>query len=128
MALGAFLKDRARVLRTVNQGERVEGGYVKGPPIEGPWFRCYYDSGSESESRGPASVRRRRAGAQLIVGRKALDGTPIDIVASDQVIIESRAYGTITLDIEGDPERLIKGRTILGYIVPLGKTNRKAPG
>lgn len=112
---------------SVKTGSRVAGGYSK-EPVFGPWFRCYYDPGDESEARGPGSVRRRRAGAQLVTPRRALDGTEIDLSPKGTVEIESRVYGTLTLDVTGTPERMRRGSSWQGWIVDLGKTNRAAPG
>jgi hypothetical protein len=125
--LGGQLRDRARVVRRESTGERVEGGYVKSVEY-GPWFRCFYDTGDESETRGEGSVRRRRSGAQLVTGRRALDGTPIELKAQDEVEVDSRTHGTLRLDVTGTPERMAKGRTWIGWLAPMGKTNRQAPG
>lgn len=121
------MRDRARMQLSVKTGPRVAGGYSK-EPVFGPWFRCYYDPGDENESRGPGSVRRRRAGARMVTPRRALDGTEIDLSPKGTVEIESRVYGTLTLDITGTPERMRRGSSWQGWIADLGKTNRAAPG
>lgn len=125
--LGGRLRDRARVIRKSKTSTRTEGGYQK-TTGEGPWFRCYYDPGQESESRGPGSVHRRRSGAQLVCGRRALDGSLIDLQASDVIEVNSQTHGTLRLDVVGAPEPLGLRRTRKGWLAQLGATNRKAPG
>lgn len=123
------LRDRARVLRkTKEKGQRTDGGYVTREPAPGPWFRCHYERGDTPEVRGPGSVRRRETAAQLVTHRRALDGSEIEIKASDRIEVDSLRYGTVTLDIAGEPERLVHGRTWTGWLVPIAKVKRDAPG
>ncbi len=121
------MRDQARMQLAVKANVRVAGGYNKTATF-GPWFRCYYDPGDESESRGAGSIRRRRSGAQITTPRRALDGSEIDLSAKGSVEIVSRVYGTLTLDITGKPERLRRGSSWQGWIADLSKTNRTAPG
>lgn len=125
--LGGQLRDRARIVTNVKSNTRVEGGYQTVLSF-GPWFRCFYDPGNESEQRSDGGVRRRRAGAQLVTGKRALDGSTIDLEASMAVEIDSKAHGMLTMDLAGTPEKLVRGRVSIGWLAPLGKTNRKAPG
>lgn len=127
MAVGAYLRDRARVLRKTTTPERREGGYIKEDVI-GPWFRCYFDPGTESEQRGNASIRRRRSGARLIAARKDLEGVALELKPEDRIEIVSRGHGILIMDVMGKPEKLVKGRTVLAWDVSLGKTNRESPG
>ncbi len=126
MAHGQF-RDRARVQLFTKSETRVAGGYNKEASY-GPWFRCYYDPGDESETRGAGSVRRRRAGVRIATSRYALDGTEIDLSAKGTLEIESRVYGTLTLDITGTPEKTRKGSSWNGWVADLGKVNRASPG
>lgn len=127
VSIGGQLRDRARITSTVKSGTRVEGGYQRQTVI-GPWFRCSYDPGDESESRSDGGVRRRRSGATLVTGRRATDGAAIELEATDAVEIDSQRYGTVRLDVVGTPERLVRGRSRIGWLVRLGKVDRKAPG
>lgn len=133
------MRDKARLVRRtkVQSGApptsvRVEGGFVRTKPVTAPadevWFRCHYDPGSEGEVRGPGSVRRRRAGAHLVTDRRALDGSEIALKASDQLEVNSVAFGTLLLDVVGTPEKLTTGRVSFGWIVDLAKTKRESPG
>lgn len=124
--LGAHLRDRGRVIRKRNTGTRTEGGYDK-KPEPGPWFRCFYDPGDESEVRTEGGVRRRRA-AQVITGARALDGSAIELLATDVLEVQSRLHGDHRLDIVGDPEKLGNRRVARGWLARVGKTNRKAAG
>lgn len=123
MALGSALVDRARVRRNVVGAVRVEGGYQT-TEVVGPWFRCMYDEGNESEQRSDGGVRRRRTGASMLVGRRNTDGTAVDIQHQDRVEIDSRRYGQITLYVEGTPKVIAKRRTRIGIQVALAKTQR----
>jgi hypothetical protein len=119
-------RDKARIIRK-KKGTRTEGGYTKSPQY-GPWFRCFYDPASEDETRSDGGVRRRRRGATIETSRLALDGSLIEIKASDRIEVDSRRFGTVTLDVTDTPERMVRGRTWLGWSVPVGATNRTAPG
>lgn len=125
--LGGALRDRARVIRTQTTPVRVEGGYQK-REVPGPWFRAFYEPGTESESRGVSGVRRREAGSQLVTARRALDGSTIEILATDAVEINSTVHGSFRMDVDGEPERLAKRRTTIGWLVSLTKTRRDASG
>lgn len=127
MGLGGQLRDKARIIRVEKSNVRVEGEY-KTSTVIGPWFRCFYDPGGESEERQLFGIRRRHSGAQLITGRRATDGSEIELKAQDRVEINSRGHGVLSLDVTGKPERLVKGRTRLGWLADLGKTNREAAG
>jgi hypothetical protein len=121
------MRDRARVVRKVRSSTRTAGGYNK-TPDPGPWFRCDFDPGGEPEERREGGFRRRRAGASLRVPRRALDGSEIEIKASDDVEIDSRSHGTLSLSVTGTPERVMQGRVRIGYIVDLAAVDRKAAG
>lgn len=127
MAIGAHLHDLARTIRTTKTTVRIEGGYET-ETVVGPWFRCHYEPGDESEQRTPASIRRRRAGASIIAAKTAKDGTLVDLRAQDRLEINSKGHGVLSLDIVSTPEKLVKGRTVLGWQASLGKTSREAAG
>lgn len=122
--MGIFV-DKARVLRKSKDTVRVEGGYKEQAAVPGPWFRCFFDSGDESEVRTVGGVRRRR-NATVTTLRRDTTGQPISVLATDQVEVNSRRFGVFVMDVMGDPQRLPRGR--VGLIVTLGKTNRSAPG
>lgn len=127
MGITAHLHDQARIIRTDKTSTRVEGGYQTQTVI-GPWFRCHYDPGTEGEQKTPGSIRRRRAGASIIAAKNAKDGTPVELKAQDRLEIDSKGHGVLSLDVVATPEKLVKGRTVLGWQVQLGKSNREAPG
>lgn len=128
MPVGAGqMRDRARVLSKTNTGTRVEGGYQK-VPTQGPWFRCTYDPGNESEDRSAGGVRRRRRGATVTCGRRALDGSMIEVTASDRIELDSPRYGSLVLDITDTPEPVVPHRLVTGWTINVGKTERSASG
>lgn len=118
MSLGSALVDRATIRRDVETGERVEGEYLN-ESWTSPVFRCFYEPGSESESRSDGGTRRQRSGATLIVGKRAIDGSTIDIKAQDRIVIDSRRHGTVTMYVSGTPEAIAKRRTRIGWMVRL---------
>lgn len=126
MAVTSQFKDKARIIRKVKQVVRnADGGYNEDTVI-GPWFRCFYDPGSESEERGPGGVRRRRGGAQIYASKTATDGTPVELKAEDNLEVNSPAHGVLSLDITGKPEKAAKGRRVYCWIAAVGKTNRQS--
>lgn len=128
MAITSQFKDQARVIRKVKQIVRnAEGGYNTDTVI-GPWFRCYYDPGTEDEERSTGSIRRRRRGAAVYAARRAKDGSLVDLKAEDSLEINSIGHGVLAVDVVGKPERAVRGRTVVCWIASVGKTNRQSPG
>jgi hypothetical protein len=121
------LRDKARIIRKTKSATRTEGGY-KTTDVPGPWFRCHYAQGDESEARSDGGVRRHRAGPQVVTHRLALDGSTIDVKAEDEIEIDSRTHGVFRAGITGAPLRMHKGRIWIGWLIDVAKTNRKAPG
>lgn len=119
-------RDRCRVIRKA-KGERVAGGYVKGELPPGPWIRCVYDPGDETEVRTAGGVRRRRA-STVVTGRRDIDGGEVELLASDELEVDSRIHGLVRVGVVGDPERVTRGRTWTGWQVRIGKTNERASG
>ena len=126
MAIGAAMSDRARLIKHTRSGTKVEGRFIP-TSTPGPWFRCYYDPGTESESRGPGSVRRVLP-ATLIFKLRATDGSLVVASAKDEVEIESRRFGNVRMEIVGEPEALAKRFSRIGWLAQLQKVNRRAPG
>lgn len=119
-------RDRVRVHRKA-KAERVAGGYVPRDLPPGPWIRCAYDPGDETEVRTAGGVRRRRA-ATVVTGRRDEDGNEVEFLATDELEVDSRAHGLIRVDVAGAPERLTRGRTWTGWRVTIGRTNPSSPG
>jgi hypothetical protein len=127
MAIGAAMSDRARLIVHGRSAERVEGRFLPSGPTPGPWFRCYYDPGTESEARSTGGVRRTRP-ATLMFKLRAMDGSLVEAKASDEVEINSRRFGTIRMEIVGTPEPITKRISRIGWQAQLQKVSRKAPG
>lgn len=117
MGLNAALVDRARVVRNVSAGTRVEGRtpYTATP---GQWFkvRLSLPSGSESQASAGRSTSQQ---AQVMTGRKDVSGAVLDVRASDQVEVVSAALGTYLFEVTGTPKPIRKKRRLLGWTVQL---------
>lgn len=125
MAVDSQFNDKARIHRKIKQPVRnADGGYNQDEWI-GPWFRCFYDTGAESEERGQGGIRRRRSGANVYAAMKAIDGTAVVLQAEDALELESPGHGSLKLDIVGKPEVAAKGRTRYCWMASVGKTNRQ---
>lgn len=124
MALGAALRDRARIIRTSGSGERVEGSVTRAETTSAE-FRCMYDPGDAPENRSTGGVRLVERGATLLTGKRFLDGTPLELRHNDVVVIDSRRFGTLRFQVSGKPERIVKRTTWLGYLAPLQAVDRK---
>lgn len=124
--IGSALPDRARVVRIVRRDVRVEGSYQTATS-HGPWFRCRFDPGGEGEQRSAGGIRRTRD-AQLLIGRRALDGSKVQLVGSDVVEIESKALGTLSMQLSGAPEPIVARRSIVGWVATLSQVDKKAAG
>jgi hypothetical protein len=127
VAIGAAMSDRARLIKHGRSTERVEGRFLPTGPTPGPWFRCYYDPGTESEARSTGGVRRSHP-ATLMFKLRAMDGTLVEATAKDEVEIQSRRFGTIRMEIMGTPEPIAKRTSRIGWIAALQKVSRSAPG
>lgn len=125
MPVDSQFNDKARVYRKTKQLVRnADGGYNEDEWI-GPWFRCFYDIGGESEERGQAGIRRRRSGATIYAAVRATDGTLVDLKPEDSLEIDSPGHGQLKLDITARPEKVTKGRVVYCWIASVGKTNRQ---
>lgn len=123
MALGAALRDRAHLVRKDATGERVEGTLQRGETTTPP-FRCMYDPGDAPENRTTGGVRLVERGATLMTGKRFLDGTPLELRHNDVVVVESRRFGTLRFQVSGQPERIVKRTTWLGWLAPLSAVDR----
>ena len=122
MAYSGALVDRARVIRKVSAGHRVEGTTVLTPQT-GSWFRARLGSSPAPQTPVDAASTHTTNESSLLVGLKDSDGNPLDISAVDQIEVDSKQLGRALWTVTGSPKPLRKKRSLIGYRVAVRKVD-----
>lgn len=117
MALGAALKDRARIVEQTPLPLRVEGKTVA-TPTTGAWFRARLELPAGSEDR---STGRRRVvtSPTLMYGIRDEQGQAILLNSSSRVEVDSPQLGRAVWEITADPAPMRKKSSVIGYTVSI---------
>lgn len=116
MGLQTALVDRARCLRQVRTGSKVEGQ----PQLAleaSSWFRCRVDTADTSE-RSDDGHWSRTARTYILTGTKDMDRQPLTILSSDylQILSDDIDMGEDAIwQIDGDVAALRRRRGVIGY-------------
>jgi len=116
MGLQSVLVDRARVLRQVRQGQKVEGRPLY--DIEASdWFKCRLDVADSSEQAEDGRWKRV-ARSWVTTARRDMKHQPLLIYATDLVQIVSDDLDTgedYFWSIDGDVVPMRKRKGVIGY-------------
>lgn len=138
LALASALVDRARLVTTEVTPVKVEGSTVLAPPVPGPWFKARLTVPKAAALAGaqgnPTGRRRVASQPNLILGVRALDGSPLPPITTDMriqvasVTVGSTLTHPIEFDVAGDPEPIRKKRKVIGWDVNLKRVvDHQAP-
>lgn len=136
MAIGAALKDKARLLRNESLGERVEGSTRFVSDVPGPWFAARLRLPQGAEAQDAAGGRRRsvRSPTMMCAKRDELRGDVV-LRAADRIEVWSPAlFGgdePVRFEVAGDPQptrkRGSKRSSLLFWTVPLKRVEPDPP-
>lgn len=87
MGLQSVLKDRARCLREIRTGEKVEGQPVV-QTVASEWFKCRLEIADVSE-RNDDGRWRRVAHSWLVLGKHDVHQQPVQVLAGDLLQVQS---------------------------------------
>lgn len=128
MAIGAVLVDRARVLSKESAGRKVEGT-TQMTPVIGPWFRARLFLPAAGEDDGPSGNgygrKRTVARPQLMYALRDTDGGDIDLHFDHKVEVDSVQLGRAVWEVDGEPEKIRKKRSLIGHLANLTKTTER---
>lgn len=129
MGLGVALVDRARLVKNESSGEKVEGTRVF-VPTSGEWFKARLTLNAAPEVEPPSykgeissSIHATARSATLMYAIRDTVGSPVTLVASDRVEVNSAALGTAVYEVTGDPEPIRKKRAVIGWTATLTRAN-----
>lgn len=120
MAIGAVLKDRARVIRKVGASERVEGT-TQMRTIKSDWFRVrlFLPGGNESVAPSPPGGDGRVKDIKRPQLMWKSDGETLNF--DDQVEVDSPQLGRAVWKVLGSPEPIRRRVNLIGYLANLQK-------
>ena len=125
MALASVLVDRARVIELQAASTRKVEGSTQFASIKGPWFKArLFLPGSDQDQTptGDAKGRIRTIqAAQLMFGKKDLDGGLLAVHFDAKVEVKSDQFGTLVYRVMNEPEKIRKRRTVIGYLANIEK-------
>ncbi len=113
MGLIGALPDRARTVREVDTGEKVDGRKIKST-VKGPWFRCRVESNEGRQDVQPGQVIFRKR-TNFMAFKRAVDGTLTDVRGDDTLEVESREFGNGEWRFDGDP-RFVRKKRVISHI------------
>lgn len=120
MSLGSVLVDRARVLELQAASPVKVEGSTQFATVRGAWFRCRLFLPGADQDTTPATEAKGRVrvvnNAQLMFGKKDLEGQPLDVRFDAKVEVQSEQFGTLVYRVMNDPEKIRKRRTVIGYL------------
>ena len=118
--LSGALVDRARVVRKVETGERVEGRSLL-VPTHGEWFPARLIVSPSRE------VADDRAGVRRIVERGELVCSTEDVLASDELDVKSRTFGDGRWRVAGTAQVTPTRRPGRAVVVPVERLVEPPP-
>jgi hypothetical protein len=121
MGLQSVLVDKARPVRKVVNGARVEGTTVASV-VTGEWFRARLTL-AEAQETTENGRKRTLPAPSLIYSLRDLGGNLIQLAAQDKVEIESVQLGNNTWQVTGDPKPIRKKRSLIGYKASLKRVD-----
>lgn len=113
--LSAALTDRARVIRRVATGARVEGRTPTGETF-GSWTACRLVPADAPERDDGLGLRRVIERAELVTG------PGLDVQASDDIEVQSRLLGNGRWEVVGAPRAAASSRRVRAVVIPLQRT------
>lgn len=120
MAFGSVLVDRARVLELQAASPVKVEGSTQFATVRGSWFKCRLFLPGANQDITPATEAKGRVrvinNAQLMFGKRDLDGEPLDVRFDMKLEVRSDQFGTLVYRVMDDPEKIRKKRSVLGYL------------
>lgn len=108
---GRALADRARVIRNVTHGERIEGRSVS-IPVPDDWWACRLVPSPSREAEADGG-RRRIVETATVIARTT------NVQTADTLEIDSQTIGRGRWKVSGTPQIVITRRLGRGVVVPV---------
>jgi hypothetical protein len=128
MALGSVLVDRARIVSKEAASARIEGT-TQMATVTSQWFRARLFLPSAGENDGPSGNGYGRTKVisrpQLMWGMRDLDGELIDVHFDHKIHVVSVQLGEAIWQVDGEPEKIRKRRTVIGHLATLERTTER---
>lgn len=105
--------DRARLLRAESTGRKVEGRTQR-QQTTGEWVDARLDIPSGNELADPSGRRRIVRTPTLLLGPEDQQGAPVAPLVSDQVEVDSAAYGRASWLVTA-VKVISRGEDVLGW-------------